>query len=96
MVMESLCYSANKVSDDAYDVSTSLTQSELDRREWRMRKDGTLSGKSIDRSDSKGMSWLCEELDMRNTAFQEDCARNCQDIHELRGICCAELKELDN
>ena len=25
IVMESLCYSANKVSDDAYDVSTSLT-----------------------------------------------------------------------
>ena len=25
IVMESLCYSANKGSDDAYDVSTSLT-----------------------------------------------------------------------
>ena len=35
-------------------------------------------------------SWLCEELDMRNLAFQEDLARDCQEIEELRRICCAE------
>ena len=33
IVMESLCYSANKGSDDAYDVSTSLTKP-FDRRSW--------------------------------------------------------------
>ena len=35
-------------------------------------------------------SWLCKELEMRNKAFQEDRPRNCQDIEELRRICCAE------
>ena len=35
-------------------------------------------------------SWLCEELDMRNRAFQEDRARDIQEIEELRRICCAE------
>ena len=35
-------------------------------------------------------SWLCEEVDMRNTAFQEDRARDCQETEEFRRICCVE------
>ena len=35
-------------------------------------------------------SWLCEELDMRNRAFQEDRAKNSRAIDEIRRICCAE------
>ena len=35
-------------------------------------------------------NWLCEELEIRNRAFQEYRARNCQVIEELRRICCAE------
>ena len=34
-------------------------------------------------------SWPCDELEMRNKAFQEDRARNVQEISELRRICCA-------
>ena len=34
--------------------------------------------------------WLCEELEKRNRAFQEDRARDCQETEELRRICCAE------
>ena len=33
---------------------------------------------------------LCGELEMKNRLFQESCARNCQDIEELRRICCEE------
>ena len=33
-------------------------------------------------------SWLCEELEFRNKAFQKDRARNCQDIEEVRRIFC--------
>ena len=35
-------------------------------------------------------SWLCEEVEMRNRAFQEDRTRNCQATEESRIICCAE------
>ena len=38
----------------------------------------------------KKKSWLCEELDIRNKAFQEDRARDCREIDESRSICCAE------
>ena len=31
-------------------------------------------------------SWLCDESEMRNRAFQEDRARKCQEIEELRRI----------
>ena len=31
---------------------------------------------------------LCGELEMRNRLFQESRARNCQEIEELRRICC--------
>ena len=33
---------------------------------------------------------LCGELDMRNRLFQESRPRKCQEIVELRGICCKE------
>ena len=33
---------------------------------------------------------LCGELEMRNRIFQESRARNCQEIEELRRICCEE------
>ena len=35
-------------------------------------------------------SSLCDDLEMRNRSFQEDRARDCQEIEELRRICCAE------
>ena len=38
----------------------------------------------------RAKSWLCEESDMRNIAFQEGRARDCQEIEELRRICCVE------
>ena len=31
-------------------------------------------------------SWPCDELEMRNRAFQEDRARNCQEKSKLRPI----------
>ena len=34
--------------------------------------------------------WLCEDLEKRNRAFQEDRAGDCQETQELRRICCAE------
>ena len=37
-------------------------------------------------------SWPSEKLEMRNRAFQEDRARGCQEIQELRRICCAEAE----
>ena len=38
-------------------------------------------------SDSKReKGWLCDELELRNTAFHEDRARKCQEIEELRRI----------
>ena len=33
---------------------------------------------------------LCGELEMRNRLFQESCAKDCQEIEELRRICCEE------
>ena len=35
-------------------------------------------------------SWLCDEVEMKNRAFQENHARSCQEIEELQRICCAE------
>ena len=35
-------------------------------------------------------TWPCEALDLRHTVFQEDRARDCQVIEELRRFCCAE------
>ena len=37
-------------------------------------------------------SYLCDELEMRNRALQEDRARNCQEIEELRTNCCPEAE----
>ena len=37
-------------------------------------------------------SWLCDELEMRNRAPQEDRARNCQESEKLRRVCCAEAE----
>ena len=36
--------------------------------------------------------WLCEEFEMKNRALQEDLARNCKVIEELRRICCSEAE----
>ena len=63
----------------------SEAQSELDSREWRMQiadiapipEDGTLSGK-LTAQTRRERSWLCNELEMRHRAFQEDRARHCQ------------------
>ena len=33
---------------------------------------------------------LCVELEIRNRIFQKNRARNCQEIEELRRICCEE------
>ena len=37
-------------------------------------------------------SWLCNKLEMKSRAFQEDRARSCQEIEELRRICCTEAE----
>ena len=37
-------------------------------------------------------SWLCNELEMRDKAFQEDRARRYREIEEKRKICCAEAE----
>ena len=38
-------------------------------------------------------SSLCDELGMRNKIFHlEDRAKNCQEIEQLRRICCAEVE----
>ena len=37
-------------------------------------------------------SWLCNGLEIRNRAFQEDRTRICQQIEELRTICCTEAE----
>ena len=37
-------------------------------------------------------SWLSEELEMRNKAFQEDRARDCQEMLKFQRICCAEAE----
>ena len=64
--MESLCYSANKGSDDAYDVSTSLTETK-----------GPSLG-IIQKGDTRERN-LCapkfEERTPQETSRQEDCAR---------------------
>ena len=38
----------------------------------------------------KEKGWRLEEIDMRNRAFQEDHARDCQEIEEFQRICCVE------
>ena len=37
-------------------------------------------------------SWLCDELEMRNKASQEDRARNCQESEELPRFCRTEAE----
>ena len=37
--------------------------------------------------------WLCDELEMRETAFQEDRVTSYQEIEELRRICSTEAAE---
>ena len=65
IVMGRLCYSANKGSDDAYDVSTSLTEGEeflevmsMDQRAgaWPVEEDGgsTSSGPAVPEDDEEG------------------------------------------
>ena len=44
-------------------------------------------------SGSKRKIDLCGELEMRNRVFQESQARNCQEIEELRRICCEEIDQ---
>ena len=82
--------------------------SELDRREWRMRNADFAHHETGMQLQSHKMelyqanqltdqtrseeSWLCDELEMRNRAFQEDHERNCQEIEELRRICCTEAE----
>ena len=39
-------------------------------------------------------SWLCDELEMRDKASQEDRARKCQEIEELRRICRTEAERV--
>ena len=39
-------------------------------------------------------SWLCDELEMRSRAFQEDRANYCQQNEELRRTCCARARQL--
>ena len=73
-------------------------QDELDRRKWRMqnadialyetgiqlqsqRMELYLANQVSDQAQRE-KSWLCEELDMRNQAFQEDRARDIQEIEE--------------
>ena len=83
-------------------------QSELDRREWRMQhvdrplyetgmqlqsqRMGLFQADQLTDQTRKEKSWLCDDLEMRNRAFQEDRARNCQEIIELRRICCTEAE----
>ena len=67
---------------------------ELDRREWKMQNADIVLYETGMQLQSQRMekSWLCHELEMRNRAFQEDRARNCQEIEELRRICCTEAE----
>ena len=86
----------------------SQAQSELDRRERKMQNaDRALydTGKQLqsqrmelyhanqltDRTQ-RVKSWLCDGLEMINKAFQEDRARRCQVIEELRRNCCTEAE----
>ena len=74
----------------------------MDRRGWEWRNVG-IAGRQLESSNmelyqanqltdqaQRVKSWLCEEVEIRNRAFQEDRARDCQYIEELRRICCAE------
>ena len=54
----------------------SEAQSELDRRVWRMH-----ANPLIDQT-RREKCWQCDELEMRNKAFQEDRARICKEIEE--------------
>ena len=84
----------------------SEAQSDLDRTDWKMRHadialceigmqlqpGGWNLHQAHPLSDQlqREKGWLCEELEKRNRAFQEDRARDCQETEELRRICCAE------
>lgn len=86
----------------------SEAQSELDRREWKMQNTDIVATKLAFSSNPRGWNFikrikltdqtqrdkscLCNELKMRNRAFQEDSARNCEEIQELRRICCTEAE----
>ena len=86
----------------------SEAQSELDRREWTMCNADVALCETGMQLQSQRMElhqanhltdqtrrekiWLFEELEMRNKVFQEDRARNCQEIGDLRRICCAEAE----
>ena len=81
-------------------------QADMDRREWERRNaDIALyeTGRQIESQEmelnqanqlsdeaQREKSRLCEELFLRNSAFQEDRARDCQEIEELRRLCCVE------
>ena len=49
------------------------------------------ANQSTDQSQRE-RSWLSNELEMRNRAFQEDRAKSYQAIEELIRICCAEAE----
>ena len=84
--------------DCAAQTKLSEAQSELDRREWRMQNvDRALFETSMPlyqanqlTDQSQKGNWLCTELEVRGSAFQEDRARICQEIEELRMMCCTE------
>ena len=91
-------YSLKKKADHAFQGEFAAqarifeAQSELDRREWRIRDaDITLyetgmqlqsqrlelyRANQLTDQTRREKSWLCEELEMRNRTFQEDRARN--------------------
>ena len=73
----------------------------MGRRSWEWRNVG-IAGRQLESSNMelyqanqltdqarRVKSWLCEEVEIRNRTFQEDRARDCQYIEELRRICCA-------
>ena len=84
----------------------SEAQSELDRREWRMQNGDSALHETGIQLQSRRMelyhssqlndqtqmekSWLCNELEMRSRACQEDRARSSYEVKKLRKICCAE------
>ena len=83
-------------------------QSELDRREWRMQgADRALyetgiqlqsqrmefsQANQLTGQTQREKSWLCNESEMKNRAFQGDRARSSQEFEELRKICYAEAE----
>ena len=84
----------------------SEAQAEIDRKERERRNTDIALYESSRQLESQKMelyqanqltdqaqrekSWLSGELVLRNRAFQEDCAVACQEIRELRRICCVE------